>query len=133
MPEHIRQVRELRRSDGDTVRSDKVVDEREMVDPITGIQYTAARLVWFVAAILLAILLIRFVLALLGANPANEFARFIYSISYPFVAPFFGLFGYNLHYGVSRFESYTLVAIVVYMLIAWAIARLITINHPDTA
>ncbi|HEX4773927.1 MAG TPA: hypothetical protein VH234_00195 [Candidatus Saccharimonadales bacterium] len=90
----------------------------------------AARVVWYIAGVLLVLLAFRFVLALLGANPANGFANFIYTTSHPFVAPFFSLFGYNLHYGVSRFESYTLVAMAVYAVIAWGLARLFTLSQP---
>lgn len=85
----------------------------------------AQRLVGFSAGLLLVILAFRFVLALLGANSANWFAHFIYSISYPFVAPFFGLFSYNYSYGISRFEGYTLVAMVVYAFLAWGIMALV--------
>ena len=101
--------------------------------PHTDPQNLAARVVWYIAGILLGILAIRFLLALLGANPSNPFANFIYILSYPFVAPFFTLFSYNLRYGVAHFEAYTLVAMVVYGLIAYAIARLITINRATTA
>lgn len=90
----------------------------------------AERVVWYIAGILLVLLAFRFVLALLGANPNNAFANFIYDLSYPFVAPFFSLFGYNLQYGVSRFETYTLVAMAVYAIIAWGIAKLFTLNRP---
>ncbi len=91
---------------------------------------TVARIIWFIAGVLLVILAFRFVFALLGANPNNGFANFIYSISHPFVSPFFNLFGYNLHYGVSRFETFTLVAMAIYALVAWGLARLATINRP---
>lgn len=127
MAEYIQRMREIRRNgagvDVNETRTITASDSRA----------TAARVVWYIAGILLGILAIRFLLALLGANPANVFASFIYSISYPFVAPFFGMFNYSLHYGVSQFESYTLVAIVVYALIAYAIARLTTLNRPDSA
>jgi hypothetical protein len=93
----------------------------------------AERVIWYVAGVLLVLLALRFVLALLGANPTNGFANFIYSVSHPFVAPFFSLFGYRLQYGVSRFELYTLIAMAVYALIAWGLARLVTINEPRTA
>ncbi len=128
MAEHIRHIRELRRN-GDTIRSDEVVDEHNA--ETAHAQYTAVRVVWYIAGILLALLALRFLLAILGANQGNTFANFIYSVSYPFVAPFFGLFSYRLQYGVSRFETYTLVAMAVYALIAWGIARLITINRPS--
>ncbi len=68
----------------------------------------AERVIWFVASVILVILALRFVFAFLGANPANAFANFIYSVSQPLVAPFFGLFKYNYVYGLSRFETYTL-------------------------
>lgn len=91
---------------------------------------TAERVVWLIAGIILALLAFRFVLSLLGANPDNGFASLIYSLSYPFVAPFFGLFGYdNAYTGVGRFEVYTLVAMAVYAFLAWIVARIVTINH----
>lgn len=125
MTEYVQRVREIRRNDATPeVRETHTVSTNDS-------QVTAARVVWYIAGILLGILAIRFLLALLGANPANVFASFIYSISYPFVAPFFSLFSYNYRYGVSQFESYTLVAMAVYALIAYAIARLITLNRPD--
>ena len=93
----------------------------------------AARIVWYVAGILLVLLGFRFVLALMGANPSNAFANFIYDASHPFVAPFFSLFGYNLRYGVSRFETYTLVAMLVYAVIAWGLARLLTLKRDAEA
>ena len=127
MTEYIQRAREIRRNDAGSAE----VNETHTV-ATNDSQATAARVVWYIAGILLGILAIRFLLALLGANPANAFASFIYSISYPFVAPFFGLFNYNFRYGVSHFESYTLVAMAVYALIAYAIARLITINRPAT-
>lgn len=92
----------------------------------------AARIIWYIAGVLLVLLALRFILALLGANPTNGFANFIYTTSHPFVAPFFSLFGYRLQYGVSRFEVYTLVAMAVYALIAWGLARLVTIDKPRT-
>jgi hypothetical protein len=87
------------------------------------------RVIWFVAGTLLTLLAFRFILALLGANPSNAFADFIYTLSHPFVAPFFSLFSYNYIDGTSRFELYTLVAMAVYAVIAAGIARLATINR----
>lgn len=90
---------------------------------------TASNIVWFIAGVLLVLLAFRFVLALLGANSANNFTHFIYTITYPFASPFFGVFGYTIHYGVSEFELSTLVAMVVYALIAFGITKLITIRR----
>lgn len=89
-----------------------------------------ARIIRYITAVLLVILAFRFVLVLLGANPSNGFANFIYTVSHPFVTPFFSLFSYNLRYGVSRFELYTLVAMVVYAIVGYGLAALATIGHP---
>jgi hypothetical protein len=91
----------------------------------------AARIVWLIAGIIETILALRFIFALFGANPNNAFAQFIYNVSHPFVAPFFNLFNYNyVDSGVGRFEIFTLVAMVVYGLVAALIARLVSVNRP---
>ncbi len=89
------------------------------------------RIIWYVTGVLLVLLAFRFVLAFLGANPSNAFASFIYDASHPFVSPFFSLFGYNLQYGISRFEIFTLVAMAVYAIVAWGITKLVTLNRPE--
>jgi len=90
-----------------------------------------ARVIWWVAGVILALLAVRFILALLGANPGNGFANFIYTTSHPFVAPFFSLFSFNQRLGVGRFEIYTLVAMLVYALVAWGLARLATLGQAE--
>lgn len=86
-------------------------------------------IIYYLAGILITLLAFRFVLVLLGANATNGFADFIYSLSYPFVAPFFGLFGYTFQAGQSRLEIETLIAMAVYALIAYGIARLVSIGR----
>lgn len=88
-----------------------------------------ARVVYTISGIITTLLALRFILVLLGANPANSFANFIYDITRPLVAPFFGLFSYQTTLGIARLEFETLVAIVVYMFIAWVIVRLLTLNR----
>lgn len=88
------------------------------------------RIIWFVAGVILLLLAFRFILSLFGANTTNGFANFIYSTSHPFVAPFFNLFSYNnIQYGVSRFEVYTLVAMLVYAAVAWILSALVNIGR----
>ena len=125
MSDHVQKVTQLRQT-AQPAAASAIVDETRSEQ--VGGSDLAARIVWYIAGILLAFLALRFILALLGANPSNGFANFIYSVTHPFVAPFFSLFGYNLHYGVSSFESFTLVAMAVYGLVAFAIAKLVTIG-----
>lgn len=106
---------------------------REVTDPdapetVSG-PTLLARVITFLTGLLLVLLGFRFLLALLGANPGNAFASFIYDASHPFVAPFFSLFNYDLQEGRSRFEIYTLVAAAVYAFVGWALARLATIGR----
>ena len=131
MPERVEKVTHVSRPlDNREVerREIREVSEPEVVETTASDDNLATRVIWYVAGVLLVLLAFRFVLALLGANPSNGFANFIYSVSHPFVAPFFSLFGYHLNYGVSKFEIYTLVAMAVYTVIAWGLARLTTLN-----
>ncbi|HSX04928.1 MAG TPA: hypothetical protein VLF69_00440 [Candidatus Saccharimonadales bacterium] len=133
MVERVEKVTEVKSPAGGSTEpatGQKTARREETTVSVSG-SALAARVVWYIAGVLLAVLGLRFVLALLGANPNNEFANFIYSISHPFVAPFFSLFGYDLRYGVSRFETFTLVAMAIYALVAWGIARLVTISKAD--
>ncbi|MBC7581865.1 YggT family protein [Aeromicrobium sp.] len=91
---------------------------------------TAVRIIWFITGVVLTLLAFRFVLILLGANQANGFVNFIYSLSHPFAAPFFGIFSYDQTLGVAKFELSTLVAMLVYSLVAFGIVRLLTIRRP---
>lgn len=128
MSSHVQQVKQLHNDGHITTRTTRVEDEGQASRSYAVTANLMARVVWYIAGVLTVLLAFRFVLALLGANPANAFANFIYTVSHPFVAPFFSLFGYNLRYGVSRFETYTLVAILVYLVIAWGLAKLFTLK-----
>lgn len=88
----------------------------------------AQRVVYYIGGAIMSLLALRFILALLGANRANPFADFIFSLSTPFVAPFFGLFAYEPQYGVVTFELSTLVAIAIYAILTVGIAKLFTLG-----
>lgn len=88
----------------------------------------AARTIYFIFGVIVAFIALRIILLLLAANQGNAFVDFVYSVSGIFVAPFFGIFRYTPVYGESVFEVSSLVAIVVYALIAWALASLVTLG-----
>ncbi len=79
--------------------------------------------IYLIFGIIEALLVIRLVLRVLGANPAAGFAQFVYGVTAPFLAPFVGLFG-SPQAGGSVLEIHTIVALVVYALVAWLLARL---------
>lgn len=89
------------------------------------------RVVWYIAGVIIALLAIRIILLLLGANRENEFVDFVYALSEIFAAPFYGIFSYQPAYGHSTLELSSLVAIAVYALIAWGIAKLTTLTKAN--
>lgn len=87
-----------------------------------------ARLIYFVYGVVSAFIVIRIILMLLAANQGNSFVNIIYTISAFLVAPFYGMFNYTPSYGVSVFDISSLIAILVYGLIAWALIYLVTLG-----
>jgi hypothetical protein len=130
MPETVERVRETPvTAPAAGEGGDKVVERQTTVrDDRVPNNAMAARVVWLIAGVIMGLLAIRFILSLLGANRNNAFADLIYTLSYPFAAPFFGLFGYDVSYGRARFEGETLVAIAVFALLAWLVARIVTLR-----
>lgn len=128
MVEDTKIVRETEvRGENQTRRVTEIDDPIERKDHERNV---AQRVVWYIFGIIIALLLIRFVFALLGANRNNGFAEFIYGVTGPLVAPFSNLFAFNgVQYGVSSFELFTLVAVAVYTLIAYGIAQLFNLNR----
>lgn len=75
-------------------------------------------IVSLVFGIIIALLALRFIFRLFGANPASAFVDWIYSASAPLVAPFMGMFNTTVNLSTGRLEFETLVAIVVYGIVA---------------
>lgn len=86
-------------------------------------RFWITRITYFVLAVLEVILLLRFIFRLLGANQDNGFITFLYSLSLVFVGAFNGIFN-DQKLGHSVFEVSTIVAMIVYALIAWGIVSL---------
>lgn len=120
-------AREVVRTTDEPVRTDV---EREVVTDrgVAPGSVVAARVVWYIAGVIIALLALRLVLQLLGANEGNAFVDLVYGLSGVFAAPFFGMFNYEPSYGVSYFEVSTFVAILIYALLGWGLARLFTLG-----
>jgi len=104
--------------------------------PSTKPLYRGTQIIWYIVGVLEALLVFRFVLKLLSANPTAGFTSFIYTISQPFAAPFLNVFKITRVEG-SVFEWTTLLAMLVYWLIALGIAKLLvmgkTVSTPEAA
>ena len=99
--------------------------------------YRGTQAVWYILGVLEVILAFRFVLKLMGANTAAGFTSLIYSVSGPFAAPFLNVFRVSSIVEGSRLEWTTLLAMLVYALVAWGIIKLLvmgkTVSTPEAA
>lgn len=81
----------------------------------------------FVYIFMAALLLFRFILSLFGASVDTSFVSFVYDLTAPFMIPFDGMFGASPGVGDFRIEFEVIVAIVVYALVFFGLARLVRI------
>ena len=86
----------------------------------------AMELVYLVFGVICGLLLIRMVLKLLGANTGAAFTQWIYNVTDFFLAPFHNLLP-TIGNNQSVLEMSVVIAILVYALIGWVMARLIAI------
>lgn len=108
---------------------EKPVRRRQEVIRDTGAErrITVAKivyLIWLLFGILDMLLMFRFGLQLIDANPNNAFVNFIYDLTALFMKPFEGLVESPTS-GDMVLDVSILVAVLVYSLVAWIIARLV--------
>lgn len=90
------------------------------------------RVIWLIAGIIIGLLALRIILLLLAANQGAPFVDFVYGLSGVFAWPFYGIFGYTPQYGQSVLEISSIVAIIVYALIAWGLGKAATLTSSRT-
>ena len=91
---------------------------------------TVEYLIYFFFGALEILLAFRLVLKLMGASMSSSFVGLIYGITGIFILPFEGIFRRGYTQGVettSVLEPSTVVAIIVYVVLAWGIVKLIRI------
>ena len=86
--------------------------------------FKVTQVIWLLLGFLQAVLALRFLFKLIGVNPANAFASILYGFTDLFVAPFASLTGAPAAEGMV-FEFSTLIAMIVYALIFYALERLV--------
>lgn len=99
----------------------------------TGSQ-TIEYLVYFFFGMLEVLLAFRLVLKLTGASVGSAFVGLVYGLTGIFILPFEGIFRRGIAQGIetsSVFEPSTLIAIVVYAVLAWGIVKLIRISSGE--
>ena len=105
--------------------------------PSTKPLYRGVQIVWYLLSIVEILLAFRLVLRLLGANPGAGFTSSIYGITHIFATPFLSVFGVTKVVTGSYFEWTTLLAMLVYWVIAFGIVKLLligkTVSTPEAA
>lgn len=110
------------------VRESTQVSSPEMEDKIA--IWSVNRMVYYLTGVIETLLVFRFTLKILGANPVSPFVSFIYTVSGIFVAPFRGIFRTAVNEGietVSVLEPATIFAFLVYIVLAMGIVGLVNI------
>ncbi len=91
---------------------------------------TIGYIIYFLFGVIEILFIFRLVFKLTGANPTSGFVSFIYSLTQLFIAPFSGIFPQATTPGLATtavLEPATLVAIVVYAVLAWGITQIVVI------
>ena len=83
------------------------------------------RIVSGVVGLIEAMLVLRLVLQLLGANPSSQFIAWVYGVTDNFVGPFAGAFP-SLTVGAYAAEFSTIFAMIGYAIIGWLVGRLLS-------
>ena|SRR5437764_514315 len=86
--------------------------------------YRVQQAVYLFFGVIEVLIAIRFLLRLFGANQGAPFTSAMLAITAPFVAPFFGVFP-NAAVSGSVFEPASILAIIIYALLAWVIAKVV--------
>lgn len=107
---------------GDRVHEEHVVENvnleyRESV-------YKISQIIWLLFGGLEALIGIRVILMLIGANPGNWFAAFVYQLTQLFLWPFQNLIA-NPSFQNMTLEVTSIIAMIVYALLGWIIVRMI--------
>lgn len=89
------------------------------------------QIVWYILGVVEILLAFRFILKLLGANPFSGFTNFIYAVSDPFALPFAGILRISVSSGMVL-EWSTLIAMIVYGIVAYGIVALLQLIKPTT-
>ncbi|OGC55987.1 hypothetical protein A2797_01225 [candidate division WWE3 bacterium RIFCSPHIGHO2_01_FULL_48_15] len=88
-------------------------------------------LVYYILGVIEVLLGFRLVFKGLGANPSADFVSFIYGVTDFLLQPFLGIFRSTVTEGAevtAVFEPATVIAMVVYAVLAWGLASLIEIK-----
>ncbi|MFA6189928.1 MAG: YggT family protein [Candidatus Staskawiczbacteria bacterium] len=104
--------------------------------PTTKPIYKGIQIIWYLLVLIEAFLALRFLLKALNANAFSDFVNLVYLTTQFFIAPFLNILGKTQIEGIT-FEWTTLIAMLVYWFVAWAMVKLLsiskTVSTPEAA
>ena len=117
-------------------RSNVTITKENNNDSNIKVTHKTKRIIYYILGTLEVLFAFRLCFKILGANPESTFVAIIYSITNLFLAPFAGIFRTSVTKGIetqSVLEPALVIAMVVYVLLAWGITKLIDIinNRKD--
>jgi YggT family protein len=86
--------------------------------------FKATQMIWLLLGLLESAIALRVLFKLIAVNAANPFAALLYKVTDFFVAPFASLIGAPAAGGMVL-EISSIIAMFVYLLIAWALERIV--------
>lgn len=87
------------------------------------------QIIWYILGVVEVLLGFRMVLKALGANSFSGFASLVYAVTNPLALPFSGILKTTVS-GASIFEWSTIIAAIVYALLAYGIVYFIQLAKP---
>ncbi len=107
-----------------TEHPQKVYDTKKTI-------FRTHQIIWYLLGVIEVLLGLRLALKVLGANPFSGFTSLIYGVTDLLVLPFSGILRSPI-VGNSVFEWATLIAALIYALIAYGVVQLILLVKPVT-
>lgn len=93
--------------------------------------FRSYQIIWYIVGVIEVLLAFRLVLKLIGASTSSGFTNFIYTISSPFAQPFSGILRTTTDSNIV-FEWSTLIAMAVYVVLAYGLVELLQLVKPTT-
>lgn len=93
--------------------------------------FRSYQVIWYILGVIETLLIFRLLLKALGANQNSGFTNLIYALSNPLALPFRGIFPTPVVSG-AVFEWSTIVAGIVYVIVAYGIVKLFQLVKPTS-
>lgn len=107
-----------------TIIEDTYVQQQEPESTQRIFTFKATQLIWLLLGILEAMIALRIILMMIGANPESGIVALIYGFTSLFLFPFTGLIG-SPAAGNMVMELSSMFAMLIYALLAWAVERIV--------